>query len=414
MGTKKNSLYLLSLCLWLLLVPVGATSASSPSEIKEAFPLLDFDQSLFTSAEPSPQVEVIQSPYNHKPAGVGITYKLDPEKRYLVSISGQLDTVRPQLGIQIVGAPDRILAAPKGEIFINVFNTPKITLYLNIHPKIKYRLSSIHFLECPQCINRKELIQLIQKDKPQLETLLKRDRLLAAQSILDWTANITPIALSKPFFDKTENFNRMAPEEIYNLFNLNIAGVYCGGASLFLNKILTLFEIDSFTLDFGDINNLLTHTTVVVAKHSGDHWKYYIFDPTFNVTFQNPKSAYYLTFTELMDLPLENINEKVKINQRSLHKRKYLAIIEDAKLCPRVKVETQDYLICSISDYTMKYYFHQNNPTFVKSGYSKNLTGFLQLLRNRVFSIGGFSKQSSRKQFMEILKVHDIPLGHNP
>ena len=66
-----------------------------------------------------------------------------------------------------------------------------------------------------QCINQKELTQLIHKEKPQLETLLQRDPLIATQSILDWTANVTPIALSKQFFDKTKNINRMAAEEIY-------------------------------------------------------------------------------------------------------------------------------------------------------------------------------------------------------
>jgi hypothetical protein len=237
---------------------------------------------------------------------------------------------------------------------------------------------------------------------------------LAAQSILDWTANVTPIALSKTFLDKTENLNRMAPEEIYNLFNLNLAAVYCSGASLFLNKILALFDIDSFTLDFGETNNFLTHTTVVVAKRYGSNWKYYIFDPTFNITFQNPNSGYYLTFSELLDLPLTNINDKIKINQRSLHKRKFLALREDAKLCHKVEKTTQDYLSCSVSDYTLKRYFTNVNPLYVKNGYSRNLSGFLQLLRKRIFTIGGLSKQNSRDRFMELLKTHKIPIGHNP
>ncbi len=405
---------MLWLCIWLLIVSVGAALASSPSEIKEAFPQLELDKSLFTSAEPSSQVEILQSPYNHKPQAVGFTYKLDSNKRYLVSITGQFYKIRPLLGIRINGNPDRILPAPNGEIFFNVFNASKVTFFLNIHPIIKYQLNSIQFHECPQCVDRKELIQLIQKDKPQLDILLKQDHLLAAQSILDWTANVIPIALSKPFHDKTDNLNRMAPEEIYNLFNLNLAAVYCGGSSLFLNKVLALFGINSFTLDFGDISNFLTHTTVVVTKHSGDHWKYYIFDPTFNFTFQNPNSGYFLTFSELMDIPPTNIKGKIKINQRSLHKRRFLALKEDAKLCHAVKETTPDYLICSISDYTLKRYFDQVNPQYVKNGYSRNLSGFLQLLRKRIFTIGGLSKQNSRDRFMEILKTHKIPMGHNP
>jgi hypothetical protein len=409
MGTIKISL---GLCVWLWVVSVSATLASSLPEIKEAFPHLELDKNLFTSAEPPSQVKIIQSPYNHKPEGIGLTYKLDPNKRYLVSITGQFYKIRPLLGIRVAGTPDRILPAPNGKIFYNVFNTSKVTLFLNIHPKIKYQLNSIQFHECPQCVDQKELTQLIQKDKPQLDILLKRDHLLAAQSLLDWTANRTPFALSREFHDKTENLNRMAPEEIFNLFSLNLAGVYCGGSSLFLNKILTLFGIDSFAVDFGDVNDLLTHTTVIVAKHSGNRWNYYIFDPTFNVTFHNPANGQFLTFDEILNLPLTNIEKKIRIRQRSLHKRKFLTLRKDEKRCPKIKKSTKEYLVCSIPGYTLQSYFDFNNPMYVKNGYSKNLSGFFQLLRNRIFVIGSISKPGSRDQFMKILKTHEIPLGH--
>ena len=206
----------------------------------------------------------------------------------------------------------------------------------------------------------------------------------------------------------------MAPEEIYNLFNLKLAAVYCGGASLFLNKVLALFGFNSSILDFGDTKDFLTHTTVVVAKHSGDHWKYYIFDPTFNFTFQNPDTGYFLTFNELLNVPPAHIKDKIKINQRPLHKRKFLALKEDTKMCPAAREVTPDYLTCNISDYSLKRYFDQVNPQYVKNGYSRNLSGFLQLLRKRIFTIGGLSKQNSRDRFMEILKTHKIPMGHNP
>ena len=413
MGTIKISLYFLGLYVWLLIFSANAALASSPSEIKEAFPQLELDKSLFTSAEPSSQVKIIQSPYNHKPEGVGITYTLDPNKRYLVSITGQFYKIRPLLGIRIAGTPDRILPAPNGKIFYNVFNTSKVTLSLNIHPKIKYQLSSIRFHECPQCVDRKELIQLIQKDKPQLDILLKQDHLLAAQAILDWTANATPFALSRKFHDKTDNLNRMAPEEIYNLFNLNLAAVYCGGSSLFLNKVFALFGVNSLTVDFGDISDLLTHTTVMVTKHSGNRWKYYIFDPTFNVTFHNPADDHFLALSEILDLPLTNIEKKIRTHQRSLHKRKFLTLKKDEKLCSEIEKATKEYLICSIRGYTLQSYFDFNNPQYVKNGYSKNLSGFFQLLRNRVFVIGGFSKPNSRDHFMKILEAHKIPLGHS-
>ena len=403
---------MLWLCFWLLLVPVCTTWASSPSEIKEAFPQLELDKSLFTSAEPSSQVEILQSRYNHKPQAVGFTYKLDPNKRYLVSVTGQSHMIKPLMAIRINGTRDRILKAPGGKIFLNVFNTSEVTLFFRIHPNFKYSLKSIHFHECPQCLDRKEMIQLIKKEKPQLENLLKRDHLLAAESILDWTANATPFALSKVLIDKTNNLYRIAPEEIYNLFNLKLAAVYCGGASLFLNKVLALFGFNSSILDFGDTKDFLTHTTVVVAKHSGDHWKYYIFDPTFNVTFQNPDTGYFLTFNELLNVSPTHIKDKIKINQRSLHKRKFLALKEDIKMCPVVRETTSDYLTCNISDYTLKRYFDQVNPQYVKNGYSKNLSGFLQLLRKRVYSDVGFSNQSSKERFKSILKAHKIPLGY--
>jgi hypothetical protein len=413
MITKKNSLCLLCLCFWILFVSVCATWASSPSEIKKAFPFLELNNSLFISAEHPSQIKIIRSQYNDKPKGVGISFKLDPDKRYFVSVVGQIEIIRPLLGIRIVGTPDRIIAAPNGEIFFNVFNTPQVTLFLNIDPKIKYQLNSIQFIECPQCIDQKELIQLIHKEKPQLETHLNRDPLIAAQTILDWTANVTPFALSKPFHDKTENINRMSAQEIYNLFNMKQSGVYCGGASLFLNKVLTLFEVDSFILDFGDNRNLMTHTTVVIASRSSEYWKYYIFDPTFNITFQNPNNDYFITFSEILELPLTNIKNKITTNQQSLHKRKFIGAKEDAKLCTTIEEITPSYISCKISNYTLRRFFHLMNPTYVKNGYSKNLPGFFQLLHNRVFSVGGVSKTESKDRFIEILKTHKIPLGNS-
>ena len=414
MNTIKISLCLLVLYVWLLFASVGAVLASSISEIKEAFPHLELGKSLFTSAESPSQANIIQSPYNHKPERVELTYTLNPTKRYMVSISGHFYRTRPLLGIQIAGTADRILPAPDGRVFYNIFNTSKATLFLNIHPQIKYQLNSIQFHECPQCVDQKEFVQLIRKDKPQLDTLLKKDPLLAAESILDWTANATPFALSKEFHDdKTENFNRMAPEEIHNLFSLNLAAVYCGGSSLYLNKVLALFDIDSLTVDFGDANDRITHTTVMVNRVSGNHWKHYIFDPTFNVTFHNSTNSQFLSLNEILNLPPANIEKKIKVHQRSLEKRTFLTLKKDEKRCPRVEKSTKEYLICSIRDYTLQSYFDSNNPLYIKNGYSKNLSGFFQLFRNRVFVIGGSSKPDSRNHLMKLLKTHKIPLRHN-
>ena len=99
----------------------------------------------------------------------------------------------------------------------------------------------------------------------------------------------------------------MTPEEIFNLLNLNLAAVYCGGSSLFFNKVLTLFGINSLTVDFGDLNHSLTHTTVMVTKRSRNRWNYYIFDPTFNVTFHNADNGNFLTISEILDLPVTKV-----------------------------------------------------------------------------------------------------------
>ena len=404
--------YFLGSCLWILFASIDIATASSLLEIKETFPRLELNNELLNPPESSPQVKIISSSYSNKPQGIGLTYELDPKKRYLVAITGQFYTIRPLLGIRISGTPDRIIPAPDGRIFLNIFNTQKVTLFLNIQPQIKYHLKSVQFLNCPQCIDQEELINLIRKNKPQLDNLLKRDTLLAAHSLLDWTANATPFALSPSFHDKTKNFNRMAAEEIYNLFRLNHAAVYCGGSSLFLNKIFALFGINSITVDFGDTSGFLTHTTVLVTKYFKNRWEYYIFDPTFNATFHNPETGHILTIQEILDLPPANIENKIKINQRLLHKREFLTLKKDAHLCPKIKKTKRDYLICSINNYTLQRYFDLNNTQFTKNGYSKNLSGFFQLFRNRIFTIGGFSKPNSKNALIKLFKDHKIPLGY--
>ena len=125
MSIIKYSLCFLWLCVWLLIISVSRAFASSPSEIKEVFPQLEIDKSIFTTAELHSQVKIFRSRYSNRPEGVEITYKLDLNKRYLISISGQSYKIKPVLGIRINGTPDRIFRAPNGEIFLNAFNTPK-------------------------------------------------------------------------------------------------------------------------------------------------------------------------------------------------------------------------------------------------------------------------------------------------
>ena len=111
-----------------------------------------------------------------------------------------------------------------------------------------------------------DLKALILKETPGLAEALKNKQIwLAEKLVLRWAApRITwdggGYALATSGYDAAQIY--------YDFFQPHTMGVYCGGSSDFLHKVLNLFGLPNFPMDFGTHKPNLTHVTVIVPFKS--------------------------------------------------------------------------------------------------------------------------------------------------
>jgi hypothetical protein len=251
---------------------------------------------------------------------------------------------------------------------------------------------------------------------PGLEEALGTDRLEAARLLLDWAANAGDFALSVEIARKTTPrvSGLSASELYYDVFLPNRGAVYCGGMATFFDKVLKLFGYNSFVVDFGDAAAGLTHVTVVIAQWEVSRWQYYLFDPTFNLTFQRRTSGTYASVEELMDLRDQGkLLEAIVVDQMLLDRRNFLAVRGDRTDSTRVKVvnDAGDYLVCTIPGYGINMFFHNWRHTFERGGYPPGFQGLVQLLKKRVFRVGPSLDARAAQRFAAKLKARGIPYG---
>src|SRR4029079_15933776 len=106
----------------------------------------------------------------------------------------------------------------------------------------------------------------------------------------------------------------------YDYFLSGQYGVVCGGTSDFLHKILDLFGIPSFTLDFG--GDGMAHVALVVpAKTPTGSTAYRLLEPTFDADFTLASSGRPATVKELLDLWRTGNTQEIVVNAPSLNDR---------------------------------------------------------------------------------------------
>jgi hypothetical protein len=268
--------------------------------------------------------------------------------------------------------------------------------------------------DCQKCLNNSELAQLIHTELPELKLALQQHPLKAANLLLNWSANNINYALTSAAVKKAPDFGKLTAAQMYNYFQTKAGGVYCGGISVFYNQVLNLFNIPSFTVDFGATKILLTHVTVIVPrKINKDEWRYYIFDPTFNITLHHKNTDYYLPLREIFKAHQKGKANEIGISNWPLQRREYIALANEDKYCPRLINKKDGALICEDSNFGLKEYFRRHEAIYKKNKLSADMSGFISLLRNRILYIGGSSNQDALNHFTHYIKSEGIPVGGN-
>jgi len=170
-------------------------------------------------------------------------------------------------------------------------------LFYNDVPYV-FDLREIRVEPCPQCLTPDAFKALVASEAG----VANGDGgVVLARKLRNWVANAVVFALDPATVDRTTYAVATQPaHQIYvDYFRPAGGGVSCGGAAVFLQKVLSLFGVPSFTLGIGYDGTLLTHVTTVVVDTParGDSRRFYVFDPTF-------AGAYLVdgTYVDLADL----------------------------------------------------------------------------------------------------------------
>ena len=377
---------------------------------------------VFRKGELSLADEGIQIASPDTAGGLKVVLTLSSADVYRLVLAGENLEGRTTLRLRQDEGDYRYLPAPDGRRKWTVTDAEKLEVLLYSDAPSRYRLESLSMTPCPQCpINSdRSLRDLIAAEVRQLAGDIEPGSFEEARALLDWVANRTDWSVNPAIVRETHpTISGSTAGEIYfDIFAPNKGAVWCGGSSVFLDKVLRLFGFDSFTINFGSLEGHLTHVTVIVAlpNSSGDK-EFYILDPTFNATFVDQASSQPLPVWELLERA-ETPGDfgTVAVSSRPVAKRDWLAIpglahTADQSICGDDAEEGDPYVICSRPNYSMDHYWSSFAESLDKLGFDRGPRGFFQMFRHHVFSVGRSADTGAREQFLRGLEERHISLA---
>jgi hypothetical protein len=261
---------------------------------------------------------------NPGPAGVYYRATLDPTRTYRLTVMGQDVNGSFVLRLNEDGNL-RYVGAPNGPAVYRITGTTSFEALIYRDSPGAYLVRSIVLEDCANlCETDTDLKAEIASALPGLQqALADRDYYQAGQQILGWVAPRIVWASGQPAPIATAG---LSAAEIYSdYFQTGYGGVYCGGSADFLHKVLDLFSIPNFELDFGTTTDGLTHATIVipVSEPSGQV-DYRILDPTFNMVLTLINSGEPASIPVALELWRMGLTSRVVFDSSDLSQREVL------------------------------------------------------------------------------------------
>jgi hypothetical protein len=223
---------------------------------------------------------------------------------------------------------------------------------------------------------RRLLRERILHEVPQLAGRLEAgESYVAATLLLDWASPRIPWATNRESLVST--YGKSASVLLGTHFEPGRNGVYCSGAADFFHKVLDMFEIENFVIEFGTTQGFLTHAATVVVSRGGDgRALFHLLDPTFSMHFSNRSSATPVTVDALLERERERRLDSVEAHLGSLSQRLMVDRSAHNATEPMRCGEIQEAsTACSLETYLTVW-----APVFGRNGFPTGLPGLLSLL----------------------------------
>lgn len=282
--------------------------------------------------------------------------------------------------------------------------------FLNWNPSRTW--DDIVFGEVPGVSNamlRKQIIDEI----PGLLNTLAADRLAAARALLDWSANKTDYALDPAVERITSSYaaSNSVANVYYYLFSPSQGGGWCGVFAQVYDGILKIFGYQSFTVDFGDIRDGLTHVSVIVpVKNADGADRYYMFDPLFNVTYHDRSTDNLLTYFDMLDYVNAGRVADIEVVRGTVEQRDWISTIPMNTSELVLDTQVGNFWVYAYSGYGLDVHLRDNEALFVANGYSPGMTGWITLMQTRVFNVGQSLNPDVAAGFVSELRARNIAI----
>lgn len=221
------------------------------------------------------------------------------------------------------------------------------------------------------------------------------------------------------FIESYINWNSKDYYELNNLLREKKIAGYCGLAATYLAKKFNNFGLKSFTMNIGkptpEINDNISHVVVVLNVYNN----YFIFDPTYEVTFKNTNNSYidlfdvlsnknYLIYNFSHNMTGEisrHLVEKDKIDKDYFNK--FLININSSK------IENKDFYLV----YKKKrYWINDEDKDFIKNFFKPfnvvvEKDAYFTLIKLGLFGLGDCPDKKTCEIFLKKWKKTGLPIN---
>ena len=365
-----------------------------------ATPVAAFDRSLWQSPIISDKSGVTEILIERAPAGLFLRERLDPTKRYKLRVKGTGEPITMRL--QIDDMAQEFLAAPLGVTDRTITGASRLELLFYSLKPASYSLERVEIEKCPECRTAEDLRRRILDEVPGVATKTGLERAIL---LMEWAANVADYTLN-PKLIPPDFGNWPAEKMVYDFFDLDRGGVSCGGYSAFLQRILQMFGINSFTVNYGIPNSALTHVTVIVPHNS----KFYVLDPTFNVTFM--RKGRMLDLAQAIKILRTGLSSEIVIQEHGLERRDIIGYSPEAypEICVRREMISAGMRKCRIGDSSFIAAFRRGEAhDWSAANVPLDNVFLLRLMLKGFYDVGPSIDPSARNRFIAMLGQYDIP-----